>query len=278
MFFYHKPQHVKTFNQAGYKAMYRVNLAKTSKRKAEPLPAVTEPNTEPEQAKKLMLEVMGQPIRNKGELFSANDLWKIAGSENSKRPSMWLENKQTQELINELLEAGIPATKIYMVTKGRGKNTGVWLCEDLMYAYAAWLSPKFHLLMIRCFKEYAQALITRMRLKGESKRLNDSLVIIRKEAGKETPSHIFSNEYRMMNRVLVGVPMERYMKEHNIPDGKFRDYLTPEQLTRLNQLNDFDDYLVKLGYGYREREAELIKLNDKLIARERLAISTDRDK
>lgn len=275
MFFYHKPQHVKTFNQAGYKAMYRVNLAKTSKRKSEPLPAVTEPNTEPEQAKKLMLEVMGQPIRNKGELFSANDLHKIAGGVRGKEPSMWLENKQTKDLINELLETGIPVTKIYMVTKGRGKNTGVWLCEDLMYAYAAWLSPKFHLLMIRCFKEYAAAMMIRHRLRGESKELNDTLLISRKEDGKDTKFYHYVNEYRMLNRVVLGMPMDRYMKAHGIPKGKIRDYLTPELLKRLDKLINCNITFMELGYDLEEREAELIKINDRLIARERLAISTD---
>ena len=276
MFFYHKPQHVKTFNQAGYKAMYRVNLAKTSKRKAEPLPAVTEPNTEPEQAKKLMLEVMGQPIRSKGELFSANDLWKIAGSENSKRPSMWLENKQTQELINEITQSR-NSCLAYKVIKG-GNNPGAWLCEDLMYAYAMWLSPKFHLMVIQCFKEYAAAMITRHRLRGESKELNDTLLISRKESGKDTKFYHYANEYKMLNRVVLGMPMDRYMKAHGIPKGKIRDYLTPELLKRLDKLISCDITFMELGYSYAEREAELIKINDRLIARERLAISTDRDK
>ncbi|HCB1505771.1 TPA: KilA-N domain-containing protein [Citrobacter freundii] len=275
MFFYHKPQHVKTFNQAGYKAMYRVNLAKTSKRKAEPLPAVTEPNTEPEQARKLMLEVMGQPIRSRGELFSANDLHKIAGGARGKEPSMWLENKQTKELINVICRTGIPVLQVFNVLNGNTKNRGVWLCEDLMYGYAMWLSPEFHLMVIRCFKEYAAAMIIRHRLRGESKELNDTLLISRKEAGKDTKFYHYANEYKMLNRVVLGMSMDRYIKAHGIPKGKIRDYLTPELLKRLDKLISCDITFMELDYSYAEREAELIKINDRLIARERLAVSTD---
>lgn len=39
-FYNHRPQHVKTFNQAAYKRLYSVNMARTSKPKPPRLPAV----------------------------------------------------------------------------------------------------------------------------------------------------------------------------------------------------------------------------------------------
>ncbi|MCY3417843.1 MULTISPECIES: hypothetical protein [Citrobacter freundii complex] len=118
-------------------------------------------------------------------------------------------------------------------------------------------------------------MIIRHRLRGESKELNDTLLISRKEAGKDTKFYHYANEYKMLNRVVLGMPMDRYIKAHGIPKGKIRDYLTPELLKRLDKLISCDITFMELDYSYAEREAELIKINDRLIARERLAVSTD---
>ena len=251
----------RTFDYRGNKQRFQINHAKS---KVNTLPEQPEA---PEQARKLMLEVMGQPIRSKGELFSANDLHKIAGGVEAKTPSKWLENKQTQDLIDAICGRGIPLPLIYE-THQRGKYQGVWLCENLMYAYAMWLSPEFHLLVIECFKQYAQLMITRQRLKGECKELTDSLMLTRAEEGKETKFFHYANEHRMIDRVLLSMPLDRYCKIHDIPEGKIRDYLTPEQLKRLDKLQSADAAFINLGYSYAERETELIKLNDRLAARE----------
>jgi hypothetical protein len=96
----------------------------------------------------LGLTIVGTDIRqdNLGR-FCLNDLHKAAGGINAHRPSLWVENKQSQELIEEILKAGIPAlTSI----KG-GRQPGTYVCKELVYAYAMWVSPKFHLAVIRAF-------------------------------------------------------------------------------------------------------------------------------
>lgn len=264
--FYRRPINTAAFNYQASKQRYQVSHA----RKRETLPAIPEQ----EQAHKISLEVMGKVIRNRGDLFSANDLHQIAGGDPTKRPNEWLRNKQTQELVSEIqengtnsdcdLRTGIPVSKIYQVTKGRGLN-GVWLCEDLMYDYAAWLSPKFRLMMIRCFKQYAHAMQTRAKLRGESPELTNTLLITRREEGKDTAAYIYSNEHSLLNRVLLGMNPNDYMKRHGIPKGQLRDHLTPEQLARLDKLITHDQHLILMGYSYEERKAELIKLNDRLL-------------
>lgn len=77
--------------------------------------------------------------------YCLNDLHQAAGGENRHRPTYWLSNQQTQELIHEISKDGIPS----ILTK---QGLGTFVCKELVYAYAMWVSPKFHLHVIRSFE------------------------------------------------------------------------------------------------------------------------------
>lgn len=88
--------------------------------------------------------------------FSLNDLHRAAGNENRHRPSLWAENNQTKALVSALdAEAGIPAL---VVVKG-GVAAGTYVCTELVYAYAAWISAAFYLKVIRVFHAVATGAI-----------------------------------------------------------------------------------------------------------------------
>ncbi|MCK5898800.1 MAG: KilA-N domain-containing protein [Methylococcales bacterium] len=76
--------------------------------------------------------------------FCLNDLHKAAGNENKHRPSLWLKNKQTVELIEEIEKAGIPAIQ-------SKQQLGTFAVKPLVYAYAMWISPAFNLLVINTY-------------------------------------------------------------------------------------------------------------------------------
>ena len=79
--------------------------------------------------------------------YCLNDLHHAAGGKARHRPSQWVENIQTQDLANEIAKAGIPA----LVSVRGGNAPGTFAVRELVYAYAMWISPSFHLKVIRIF-------------------------------------------------------------------------------------------------------------------------------
>lgn len=85
---------------------------------------------------------------NEQGLYRLNDLHKAAGGETKHKPSEWLRNQQTESLIDEINKAGIPALESV-------QKRGTYACKELVYAYAMWISPSFHLKVIRAFDALA---------------------------------------------------------------------------------------------------------------------------
>ncbi|MBR0560075.1 KilA-N domain-containing protein [Neokomagataea anthophila] len=86
--------------------------------------------------------------------YCLNDCHRSSGSEASKAPGQWMANKQTKALIAEIDTVEIPtvsetAGKSVVTVEGRGGGT--YACKELIYAYAMWISPAFHLRVIRAF-------------------------------------------------------------------------------------------------------------------------------
>ncbi|UTW01211.1 KilA-N domain-containing protein [Marinomonas rhizomae] len=95
------------------------------------------------------LIISSKDIRTLDGLYSLNDLHKAAGAERKHRPNYFLNNQQTKELIVEIEIAGIPAIKAK-------QGVGTYVCKELVYAYAMWISPKFNLEVIRAFDQAQQ--------------------------------------------------------------------------------------------------------------------------
>lgn len=94
------------------------------------------------------LAVAGIAVRQMNGLYSLNDLHKASGGQARHKPSEWLRNQQTQDLVEEIQKAGIPAIS----TKPK---VGSYACKELVIAYAAWISAAFHLKVIRVFLSVA---------------------------------------------------------------------------------------------------------------------------
>lgn len=83
---------------------------------------------------------------------------------------------------------------------------------------------------------------SRQQAKLEAPLMTKALQDARARLGKESPPHVFSNDYDMIYRIVLGLPAKRYKLEQGIDDkSNLRDVLSLEQikaieaLQRLNQ-------------------------------------------
>lgn len=117
--------------------------------------------------------IADKTIRLSDGLYCLNDLHKASGGEKRYEPYQWLRLVQTSELIRELefeqcepqicgsmknqplsepqIWGSMKNQPLIKTIKGFGKNQGTFACRELVYSYAMWISPKFHLQVVRAF-------------------------------------------------------------------------------------------------------------------------------
>jgi hypothetical protein len=101
-----------------------------------------------------LLVIEGVSVRlDKDGRYCLNDLHRAAGSEERHKPKYWYALQQTQELVQALTEGGIPSSEQNQpvsVIRG-GNQQGSYVCKELVYSYAMWISATFNLKVIRTF-------------------------------------------------------------------------------------------------------------------------------
>lgn len=82
--------------------------------------------------------------------FCLNDLHRASGGVRKHGPALWLANLQAQQLVEEIAKDQTDTGNPVSVIRG-GNQQGTYVCRELVYAYAMWISAKFHLAVIRAF-------------------------------------------------------------------------------------------------------------------------------
>jgi hypothetical protein len=97
------------------------------------------------------LIISSKDIRTLDGLYSLNDLHKVSGASKKHQPANFLRLETTQELIAEIENSS--DLRSLAVNTNQGRSGGTWVCKELVYAYAMWISPKFNLQVIRAFDQ-----------------------------------------------------------------------------------------------------------------------------
>lgn len=131
------------------------------------------------------IQLFDQNIRMLDGLFCLNDLHKASGGAAKHKPSFFLRNEQTQKLLAELRVANsqpLHSTDSQPLRRvvGRGKEQGTYVCLELVYAYAMWISAAFYLKVIRAYHA--------MTIRGDALRQALAKAEIAHDTAKESAS------------------------------------------------------------------------------------------
>lgn len=141
------------------------------------------------------LTILNTQISTFENLYSLTDLHKVSGGENKHKPVLFLANLKTQALIDELQKetsVGISTStdeqcrNSYTAVKtiNGGKNKGTYACKEIVIAYAMWISPKFHLIVLRAFLSMYEPKPNQLASPSEKQQIKQAVNIAKHRTGR----------------------------------------------------------------------------------------------
>lgn len=197
--------------------------------------------------------------------FSLNDFHRAAGGEDRHSPNRWTRTDSYGGLVSVLTpDLAFAPSKV----KRGGASPGTYVCKELVYSYAMWISPEFHIHVIRTFDsvsagqiELVEARQSRERARLESFAMTDAVKYTRLSAGKELKPYHFSNEFDLINRVVLGGSSKQYRTAHGLPANfPIRDTLTPCQIKAVEHMQRLNASLIDVGMEFDQRKAKLCQV------------------
>jgi len=99
---------------------------------------------------------------------------------------------------------------------------------------------------------------SRQQAKLEAPLMTKALQDARARLGKESPPHVFSNDYDMIYRIVLGLPSKKYKLENGIDDKEnLRDVLSLEQIKAVESLQRLNQSMLELDFDFETRKKEL---------------------
>ncbi|MFW5399427.1 KilA-N domain-containing protein [Yersinia sp. 1252 StPb PI] len=98
-----------------------------------------------------LIVIDGVSVRNDhAGRYCLNDLHVVSGSEDRHKPSNFLRLESIIALRAEIDRCSDVSIESVVTIRG-GANQGTYVCREIVYAYAMWISPVFNLKVIRTF-------------------------------------------------------------------------------------------------------------------------------
>lgn len=196
--------------------------------------------------------------------FNLNDLHKASGGEKKNQPGNWSRTDTATDLANEIYQSSDMRIEPWKRVVG-GRSPGTYVCKELVYAYAMWISARFHLRVIRAYDamvtgqiELAEGRASRQAARLEAPFLTDAVNHARSAAGKAVSHYHFSNEFDLINRIALGMSAKQYRLAHGMAaNDSVRDSLTPCEMKCIEHLQRVNASLIDIGMAFSDRKARL---------------------
>lgn len=216
------------------------------------------------------LIIAGTGIQQDSEgRYSLKDLHSAAlagGVKKDIRPNEWLSLQTTKELA-EILITENPTSQ--PIAKAPGRYGGTYVSKELVYDYAMWISPKFHLQVIRTFDavvtqqrgqaEFAQGVFkefqaTRLELITTVADMTEQSLRLADLMGLKDNQGRFYADKLVKRQIGVG-PLE-LLDIKALPSGNDALFFTPKDLGERVGMSSqsFNKLLQRLGYQETERK------------------------
>ena len=231
---------------------------------------------------------------NQEEYFSLTDMARGGNSAPDRIINNWLRNRGTLELIAlwekmsnphfkpiefdrfYLSQAGknnfapsasqmIEQTGIICLRSKRGRGGGTYAQRDLAFAFGAWISPAFQLLLIREFQRLKSEEYRREQLEWNYTRflskINYSLqaeTIKRHIEPRLSPADqgfAYASEADLLNLAIFGLTAKQWREENPklAKKGNIRDFASIRELTILSNLEALNAQLIRNGASKEAR-------------------------
>jgi len=112
---------------------------------------------------------------------------------------------------------------------------------------------KFRQQYVEAFEAMESFIKERMQSKMEYPAMTAAI-----QANHEEPKpYHFSNEADLINRIALGMTAKQIKIHRNIQDNRTRDHLTPEEISRIHKLQQYNTILLEQHQDFQFRKAAL---------------------
>lgn len=112
---------------------------------------------------------------------------------------------------------------------------------------------------IKKFNQMKSWITSRANLKNDQRRLNDAIKFSIEKQGKDDP-HAYSRENNLVYCVALGMSKKKWLAMQGLPETvDIRQFLTESQLKLVDELLSENAVMIKLGFSYSQRKAQLIE-------------------
>lgn len=147
----------------------------------------------------------------------------------------------------------------------RGYTTRFDLDKELTEVLITGYSTKLRRRVIRRLnelearlQEVANGKAARQRARLEAPALTDAIKYGRLAAGKDLKPYHFSNEFDLINRVVLGCSSKQYRAAHGLAaNDPVRDTLTPAEIRAVEHMQRLNASLIDIGMSFDQRKARL---------------------